>query len=99
MTDGAQSVFTPASPSAVGETGPDGFSAVSVPTSGIVNLRSNTPARITVFNIRVGKTCSKGGTLSVQVTYYYGSSEETVVCMTYFNISSIVLFSENRPIR
>ena len=79
MVDGPSSVFRPSGDGTVSVSGPDGFSTIDFPDSGSVTLRSSKPAKLTVFYIRIGKTCSDGSSLRVAVSYFYSGRAEPVV--------------------
>ena len=79
MVDGISSIFKPVGGTTVSMSGPDGFSTLDFPANGAALLQSNHPVQLTSFNIRVGKTCSDGSFLRVEVTYFCpAKARETV---------------------
>ena len=84
MVDGPSGIFRPSRDATVSVSGPDGFSTVNFPDSGSVTLRSSKPAKLTVFYIRIGKTCSDGSSLRVAVSYFYSHRVEAVVSMNNY---------------
>ena len=79
MIDGPSGVFKPSGDGTVSESGPDGYSMVTFSNDGVINLKTSTPAQLTVFYLRVGRTCSDGSPLKVEVKYFLGDQAETVV--------------------
>ena len=71
MVDGPSSVLKPSGDATVSVSGPDGFSTLDFPANGAALLQSSRPVQLTSFNIRVGKTCSDGTVLKVEVKYFY----------------------------
>ena len=83
MVDGPSSVFKPNRGASVSSFGPDGYSTLHFPASGSVTLSSSSPAKLTSFNLRIGKTCSDGSALKVTVRYFYLDIAEAMVCNVY----------------
>ena len=79
MVDGPSGVFKPSSGTTVSVSGPDGFSNVNFPSSGATLLTSSRPVQLTFFSFRVGKTCSDGSFLKVEVSYFYLDMAEATV--------------------
>ena len=71
MVDGPSGVFRPSGDATVSASGPDGYSTINFPASSSVILKTSTPAKLTAFYIRIGKTCSDGSPLKVSVSYFY----------------------------
>ena len=79
MVDGPSSVLKPSGDATVSVSGPDGFSTLNLPASGAALLKSSRPVQLTFFNLRVGKTCSDGSSLKVEVSYFYLDMAEATV--------------------
>ena len=79
MVDGPSGVFKPSRGATVSVSGPDGFSTLNFPASGAALLTSSRPVQLTLFTIRVGKTCSDGSSLKVKVSYFYLDMAEATV--------------------
>ena len=79
MVDGPSSVLAPSGDSTVSVSGPDGFSTLKFPANGVALLRSTRPVQLTLFNLRIGKTCSDGSFLKVEVIYFYLDVAESTV--------------------
>ena len=86
MVDGSSSVLNPTGDATVSEMGPDGFSTINFPANGQVSLRSTRPVQLTVFYLRVGKTCSDGSSLKVSISYFFDDMAEGKVKLLLYHI-------------
>ena len=82
MLNGQSGLFRPVQGATAANPGPDGFSRISVPKSGIIILQSAAPAKLTKFTLRVNEICSEGGTLTAKVFYFGINDNYKTVCIT-----------------